>query len=63
MISRKTSKQPSLRPLKGPPSSGLRGGAYGSPKVNKDRDDITKVAAYTPGIKGQQQKRRPKWPY
>jgi hypothetical protein len=41
----------------------LRGGAYAGPKINKDRDDIHAVAAYTPGIKGTQQKRRKSWPY
>jgi len=61
MIPRKPSKQPSLRPLKGPRSSGLRGGAYGGPSINKGREDITQVAAYTPGIKGKTQKRRTKW--
>jgi len=61
MKQRLPSKQPTLRPLKGPRSGGLRGGAYGSPSINKGRDDITQVAAYTPGIKGKTQKRRTKW--
>jgi len=61
MKQRLPSKQPTLRPLKGPRSSGLRGGGYKGPSINKDRDDITQVAAYTPGIKGQTQKRRTKW--
>jgi hypothetical protein len=33
------------------------------PKVNKNRDDIEQVTAYSPGHKGQQQKRRKSWPY
>jgi hypothetical protein len=33
------------------------------PKVNKNRDDIEQVAAYAPGHKGQQQKRRKSWPF
>lgn len=61
MKNRLTTKPPVLRPPKGPPSSGLRGGAYGAPHVNKNRDDITQVAAYSPGIKGKTQKRRAKW--
>jgi len=62
MIKRSSTKQPVLRPLKGPPSR-LRGGAYDGPHINKDRDDITQVRAYEPGYKGKQQKSRPKWPY
>jgi len=52
MKHRLPTKQSDLRPLKGPPSSGLRGGAYGGPSVNKGRSDITQVAAYEPGHKG-----------
>jgi len=63
MKQRLPSKQPTLRPLKGPRSSGLRGGAYGGPKINRDRDSPTQVAAFEAGHKGKQQKRRPAWPY
>jgi len=47
------------RPL--PPATGLRGGGYKGPQINKGRSDVTQVAAYTPGHKGKQQKRRGKW--
>ena len=60
---RLSSKQPTLRPLKGPRSSGLRGGGYSAPKVNKDRHLPTQVVAFEEGHHGKQQKRRPKWPY
>jgi len=61
MIPRRPSKPPNLRPRPLPPSTGLRGGGYGGPSINKGRDDITQVAAYEPGIKGKTQKRRGKW--
>ena len=61
MIPRRPSKPPSMRPRPLPPSTGLRGGAYGGPSINKDRDNITQVAAYEPGIKGKTQKRRGRW--
>jgi len=60
MIKRHSTKQPVMRPLKGPPSR-LRGGAYDGPHINKDRDDITQVKAYEPGIKGKQQKAKGPW--
>jgi len=62
MKQRLTTKQ-DMRPPREQRSSGLRGGAYGGPSVNKNRSDITQVAAYEPGIKGKTQKRRSKWPY
>ena len=58
---RPPSKQPDLRPLKGPPSSGLRGGAYGGPSINKGRSDITQVTACEPGLKGAKTKTRKRW--
>jgi len=63
MKQRLTTKQSDMRPLKGPPSSGLRGGAYSGPSINGDRSNIRQVEAYEPGIKGKTQKRRSKWPY
>jgi len=61
MKQRLPTKQSSLRPRPLPPSTGLRGGGYKGPSINKGREDITQVAAYTPGIKGGTQKRRGKW--
>jgi hypothetical protein len=61
MIKRRSTKQPDMRPIKGPSSSGLRGGGYDGPRVIGDRDDIKQVAAYDPGHKGKQQKARGPW--
>jgi hypothetical protein len=63
MRHRQSSKQPDLWPPKEPRSSGLRGGAYDKPHVNKGRSDITQVEAYSPGHKGKTQKLRPRWGY
>jgi len=63
MIPRLPTKQSSMRPRPLPRSTGLRGGAYSGPQINKDRHLPTKVVAFEEGHKGKQQKRRPKWPY
>jgi len=57
MKQRQPKKQPDMRP---PRDTQARGVSYTEPRVNKNRDDIHAVTAYSPGIKGQQQKRR-KW--
>jgi len=59
---RQPTRQPNMRPVAPKPST-KRGGGYDGPHVIKDRDDIHKVSAYDPGIKGKQQKLRPRWPY
>ena len=61
MIPRRPSKPPNMAPRPLPPATGLRGGGYKGPQINKGRSDVTQVAAYTPGHKGKQQKRRGKW--
>ena len=58
---RQPTKQPTMRPAK-PQAERQRGGGYDGPRINRDRDDIHKVAAYDEGHKGKQQKPR-KWPY
>jgi len=63
MKQRLPTKQSSMRPRPLPRSTGLRGGGYKGPQINEDRSDVTQIAAYEEGHKGQQQKRRPKWPY
>ena len=63
MKQRLPTKQPTLRPLKGPRSTGLRGAGYSGASVREGRHLPTQVVAFEEGHKGQQQKRRPKWPY
>jgi len=61
MKQRLPTKQSNMRPRPLPPSTGLRGGGYKGPSINKGREDITQVAAYTPGIKGAKGPKRKSW--
>jgi len=63
MVTKRLPTKQDSRPPREQRSSGLRGGAYDGPNINKGRSEVTQVAAYEPGHKGKQQKLRPKWPY
>jgi len=61
MIRRRESKPPNIAPRPLPPATGLRGGGYKGPQINKGRHLPTQVAAFEEGHHGQQSKRRKKW--
>jgi hypothetical protein len=59
-----TPRQPVKQDMRRPidtQSTGLRGGAYGGPHINKNRDDIEQVAAYSPGRQGAKKPKIKKW--
>jgi hypothetical protein len=57
-----TRRQPVKEDRRRPIDTQARSGSgVADPHVIENRDDIRRVKAYTPGIKGKTQKRRSKW--
>jgi hypothetical protein len=59
-ITPRQSVKPDLRRIV---DGNVKGLVASKPKVRDNRHDIEQVTAYSPGHKGQQQKRRKSWPY
>ena len=61
MIPRRPAKPLSMAPRPLPPATGLRGGGYKGPQINKGRHLPAQAVAFEEGHHGQQSKRRRKW--
>ena len=62
---RKSTPQPTMKPVKAPPET-RRGGGYGKDLHDTPRGwiwggDATQKPNFDPGLKGQQKKQRKKW--